>query len=74
MQTMCAVPAVPTGARPKFHGENVLNFNHLKSTSNFPEEGVVKIVAKVSSRFNMVIRGRGRLLGFQDPTTCCLDR
>jgi hypothetical protein len=34
----------------------------------------VKIAAKVSSRFNKVIRRRVRLLGFQDPITCCLDR
>ena len=34
----------------------------------------MRIVAKVSSRFNMAIRGRVRLLGYQEPITCCLDR
>ena len=34
----------------------------------------MKIVAKISSRFNMLIRGRVRLVSFADPITCCLDR
>jgi hypothetical protein len=60
-------PAVPTGARPKLNGQNIPNFNHLKSISNFPKKGVVKTVAKVSSRFNMVIRGRATPAGLPGP-------
>ena len=34
----------------------------------------MKTVAKISSRFNIVIRGRVRLAGIPDQITCCLGR
>jgi hypothetical protein len=56
--------AVPTGAHPKLHGKNILNLNHIRASTISQRRAVVKIVAKVSSRFNMVIRGKVRLLDF----------
>jgi hypothetical protein len=38
--------------------------NHIRASAFSQRRAVVEIVAKASSRFNMVIRGRVRLLGF----------